>query len=246
MHQPCGRAICINGVLTMWVISSIRRVAQRLTLFIIVAAAFSYLSWAAADPFAFSNPALERIERIYGTAARGRVVRWRELVGRLKDESEQSKLDAVNAFFNEMNFVSDVAHWGREDYWATPVEFLGTNGGDCEDFSVAKYFTLRELGVPDERMSLTYVKSLTLDQAHMVVTYFPQPSADPLVLDNIDGRIRRASTRTDLLPVYSFNGANLWLAKERGRGKLVGGSDRLGRWRRLNERMRSQVLNSAN
>jgi len=167
-------------------------------------------------------------------------------VGRLKDESEQSKLDAVNAFFNEMNFVSDVAHWGREDYWATPVEFLGTNGGDCEDFSVAKYFTLRELGVPDERMSLTYVKSLTLNQAHMVVTYFPQPSADPLVLDNIDGRIRRASTRTDLLPVYSFNGENLWLAKERGRGKLVGGSDRLGRWRRLNERMRSQVLNSAN
>ena len=230
----------------MHVISSIWRVARRPTLFIILAAACSYLSWAAADPFAFSSPALERVERTYGAAARARVVRWRELVKRLKTESEQGKLDAVNAFFNELNFVSDIAHWGREDYWATPVEFLGTNGGDCEDFSVAKYFTLRELGVPDERMSLTYVKSLTLNQAHMVVTYFPQPGADPLVLDNIDKRIRRASTRTDLLPVYSFNGANLWLAKERGRGKLVGGSDRLGRWRGLNERMRSQVLNSVN
>jgi len=246
MHQACSRAICVNGVMTMPVISSNWRVARRLTLFIIVAAVCSYQSWAAADPFAFSSPALERIERIYGAAARARVVRWRELVTQLKMEPEQNKLNAVNAFFNELNFVSDIAHWGREDYWATPVEFLGTNGGDCEDFSVAKYFTLRELGVPDERMSLTYVKSLTLDQAHMVVTYFPQPGAEPLVLDNIDKRIRRASTRTDLLPVYSFNGANLWLAKERGRGQLVGGSDRLGRWRGLNERMRSQVMNSAN
>jgi predicted transglutaminase-like cysteine proteinase len=230
----------------MRVFSSIWRVARRLTLIIIVAAVCSYLSWAAADPFAFSSPALERIERTYGEAARARVVRWRELVTRLKNESEQSKLDAVNGFFNELDFVSDIAHWGREDYWATPVEFLGTNGGDCEDFSVAKYFTLRELGVPDERMSLTYVKSLTLDQAHMVVTYFPQPGAEPLVLDNIDKQIRHASARRDLLPIYSFNGENLWLAKERGRGQLVGNSDRLGRWRGLNERMRGQVMNAAN
>jgi predicted transglutaminase-like cysteine proteinase len=215
-------------------------------LFIIVAAACTYISWSAADPFAFSNPALDRIERTYGAAARARVVRWRKFVSRLKGESEQSKLEAVNAFFNEVAFVSDIVHWGHEDYWATPIEFLGTNGGDCEDFPLAKYFTLRELGVPDERLNLTYVKALTLNQAHMVLTYFPQPGAEPLVLDNIDKRIRRASKRKDLLPVYSFNGESLWLAQERGRGELVGSSDRLGRWRGLNERMRSQGLDDAN
>ncbi|MBI4206399.1 MAG: transglutaminase-like cysteine peptidase [Betaproteobacteria bacterium] len=109
--------------------------------------------------------------------------------------------------------MDDIIHWGKEDYWATPIEFLSTNAGDCEDFSIAKYFTLRALGVPDDRLRLTYVKELVqYNQAHMVVAYFPSPDAEPLVLDNINKTIQPASARSDLLPVYSFNGSNLWLA----------------------------------
>ena len=107
---------------------------------------------------------------------------------------------------------------------------LASNGGDCEDFSIAKYFTLREMGIPAERLRLTYVKALKLNQAHMVLTYFPTADADPLVLDNLVGEINSASDRDDLLPVYSFNGKGLWLAKARGADKLVGRSQRLSRW----------------
>jgi len=100
---------------------------------------------------------------------------------------------------------------------------------------------LRELGVPDEKLRITYVKALKLNQAHMVLAYYPTPNSDPLILDNLIKRIQRASTRDDLLPVYSFNGKNLWLSKERGQGrKVAGGSGRINLWRDLKVRMQQE------
>ena len=185
---------------------------------------------------------LDQIEQHYGADARLRVVSWQNLIQSNHGLSTVEKLELVNRFFNQLQFVSDVDHWGKLDYWATPLEMLVTNGGDCEDFSVAKYFTLRALGVPIEQMRLTYVKALSLNQAHMVITYFPTADAEPVVLDNLDGEIKPASQRRDLLPVYSFNGDGLWLAKERSSGRRVGNADRISLWNDLRERMRLEGL----
>lgn len=124
-----------------------------------------------------------------------------------------------------------------KDYWATPLEVLSKGAGDCEDYSIAKYFTLKELGVPEKKMRITYVKALKLNQAHMVLTYFVSPRSVPFVLDNLDPQIKSATDRKDLLPVYSFNGSSLWLAKTKGMGKRVGGSSRLNMWAELKKRM---------
>jgi len=185
---------------------------------------------------------LERVEMKYGADARYRVEAWDRLVVENRSTSVEEQLESVNHFFNEVRFVSDLEHWGEKDYWATPVELLSSDGGDCEDFSVAKYFTLRELGVPDENLRLTYVKSVTLDQAHMVLTYYPTPASEPLVLDNLVSEIRPASRRKDLVPVYSFNGDGLWLAKARGQGQKVGKSGRLSRWNDLTRRMKEHGM----
>ncbi|MDX8404780.1 MAG: transglutaminase-like cysteine peptidase [Mariprofundus sp.] len=191
----------------------------------------------------FSTAFLAQVEQHYGSAAKQRVVDWQQLIKAEQGNhsSEWSLIHTVNDFFNQMRFVSDQEHWRRADYWATPVEFLATNGGDCEDFSIAKYFTLRELGVPDEHLRITYVKALRLNQAHMVLAYYETPDSDPLILDNLIPRIQPAYRRTDLLPVYSFNGNNLWMSKERGQGRLVaGGSQRINLWRDLNLRMQQE------
>lgn len=84
---------------------------------------------------------------------------------------------------------------------------------------------------------MTYVKALRPNQAHMVVTYYSTPKAIPLVLDNLIADILPATQRKDLIPVYSFNGSGLWLAKSRGKGQKVGKSDRLKRWQNLLDRM---------
>jgi len=179
----------------------------------------------------------------FGPVAKTRLTGWRDLLNnpKYKKLSEPEKIELVNNYMNLTQFIDDLKHWGKEDYWATPLEFLSTDGGDCEDFSIAKYFTLRALGVPDEKLRITYVKETVIyNQAHMVLAYFPSPDAEPVVLDNINPTILPASRRTDLIPVYSFNGSGLWLAKEQsGRGQSVGGSDRIGHWRDLQARLRA-------
>lgn len=177
----------------------------------------------------------------YGSTAGDRMRGWQRLMDKDKDKDEGEKLKSVNDFFNQLTYRSDLNIWGQTDYWATPVEALGKGKADCEDYSIAKYFTLREMGVPDEKMRIMYVKALELNEAHMVLTYYPTPSSVPLVLDNLKRSILPADRRADLAPVYSFNAEGLWLAKNLGRGKKVGSSDRLNRWEQLKERMAKEL-----
>lgn len=143
-----------------------------------------------------------------------RLTSWRSLIEQSGALDEGSKLQAVNDFVNRtVSFVSDQQAWGQEDYWATPAQTIGRGVGDCEDFAIGKYFSLVEMGVASEKLRLTFVKALPLNQAHMVLAYYPSPSAQPLILDNLDPRIRPASERRDLLPVYSFNDLGVFLAK---------------------------------
>ncbi len=176
----------------------------------------------------------------YGEQAEQRMHDWQRLISENQQQAELQKLQLVNDFFNTLTYRSDLNIWGQEDYWATPVEALGKGQADCEDYSIAKYFTLRELGVPEEKMRITYVKALELDQAHMVLSYYPRPNSVPLVLDNLKGDILSAAKRHDLAPVYSFNAEGLWLAKRRGSGKRVGTSQRISLWNDLKARMQQE------
>jgi predicted transglutaminase-like cysteine proteinase len=197
------------------------------------------LSWPLIAQLDITDALLDRIEKEHNTYARQRVVSWQSLIADSRNLPEQEKLRQVNDFFNaNVQFISDQALWGKEDYWATPIEMLSVGAGDCEDYSIAKYFTLKQLGVDEEKLRLTYVKAVEIGQAHMVLTYFENKRAVPLVLDNLIIDIKPASQRKDLVPVYSFNGAGLWLAKARGGGKRVGDSSRLSLWEELSQRMK--------
>jgi len=193
-----------------------------------------------ADNGGISPRVMAWVEGKYGVLAKGRILSWQDLIARNQGLDEQSQLKLVNDFFNQVTYSTDDEIWGKTDYWATPVEMLSINAADCEDYSIAKYFTLREMGVPIEKLRITYVKSLKLNQAHMVLAYYARPDAEPLVLDNLIGRIKVASQRQDLAPVYSFNGEGLWLAKSRGSGKRVGRSDRISLWRDLITKMANE------
>jgi len=180
------------------------------------------------------------VESKYGESAKNRIMDWQELIARNQGLDELSQLKLVNDFFNETPYYPDDEIWDKEDYWATPVEMLSIDGADCEDYSIAKYFTLREMGVPIEKLRITYVKALDLNQAHMVLAYYAHPDAEPVVLDNLIGQIKEASQRQDLAPIYSFNGDGLWLAKSRGKGKRVGRSDRISLWQDLITKMENE------
>lgn len=193
---------------------------------------------------ALSESLLHSVKQRYGAGAYDRVVDWQRLMRDIIATPElldKPKIHKANDFFNQVEWVSDQKHWGKEDYWATPVETLVTNGGDCEDFSIAKYFTLSSIGVSSDKLRITYVKALDYNQAHMVLAYYSSPDAEPLILDNINKTILPASQRPDLLPIYSFNGEGLWLAKARGTKLAVNSQTSLPQWRGVNERMAAEL-----
>lgn len=185
---------------------------------------------------------LQKAEQRYGNLgiAKGRIEAWDELINSSQGDDESEQLWAVNRFFNrQIRFVDDSQNWRQNDYWASPIEALVKGAGDCEDYAIAKYFTLRRLGVPSEKLRITYVKALRYNQAHMVLTYYATPGAMPLVLDNLISEIRPASQRKDLLPVYAFNAEGLYLPGAAG-GKRASDSKKLSRWQDLLKKMKSE------
>jgi predicted transglutaminase-like cysteine proteinase len=220
--------------------SSLLHTSPRTRAFLIFVVALISIAPGLAERLDLSDKVLAFVEKKYGAPAHKRVTDWKRLMENSRNKSESEKLELVNRFFNQTPFVSDIEHWGKEDYWATPIEMLATSGGDCEDFAIGKYFTLVQMGVPIKKLQITYVKAMNwnpINQAHMVLAYYQTPEAIPNILDNLIPEIKPASQRKDLTPVYSFNGDGLWLAKERGLGKNVGGSSRIKLWTDLSSRM---------
>lgn len=186
---------------------------------------------------------VNRLAFAHGEQAKVRMQSWQLLLVELADKSEVEKVDLVNEFFNRLEFVSDAKQWGVNDFWATPLEMLASNGGDCEDYAISKYTTLRMLGLPPERLRITHVLDWKRNQAHMVLLYYssaPAGSSDPVVLDNAINETMPLSRRMDLIPVYGFNSLGLWVMPRDGVPRLSG--KRLAQWQALSAKLQQQGL----
>ena len=162
-------------------------------------------------------------------------------IERSGSHEELQRLKEINDFFNRrLAFRDDAVTWGVADYWASPLESLEKRAGDCEDYAIAKYFSLAAAGVPSLKLRMVYVRARLQGQslAHMVLAYYPQPGAEPLILDNLRPEVLPASQRTDLTPVFSFNTDGLW----QGVGQVTSGDPmaRLSAWRELVAKVKAE------
>lgn len=182
----------------------------------------------------------------YGGTAAKMVTEVQTLLSGAKTQSEADKLKRVNEYFNRrIAFADDNQTWNNNDYWASPLETIGKGAGDCEDFAIIKYFALKETGVAADKLRLSYVKAKiggnqsNITQAHMVLTYYATPDAEPLILDNLITEIRPASRRPDLVPVFSFNHEGVYAGTA---AKPTASIDRLSRWKDVLLRMQSEGI----
>lgn len=162
-------------------------------------------------------------------------------INEVTGQDDDTRLKAVNTFFNRhVLYRDDQETWGQLDYWSSPLELLSKGQGDCEDFAIAKYFSLIASGVSGGKMRLVYVRAQigVAVQAHMVLAYYPTPNAEPLILDNLISDIRPASRRPDLVPVFSFSAEGLW----QGVGAASAGDPaaRLSRWRDVLSKVKAE------
>jgi predicted transglutaminase-like cysteine proteinase len=179
--------------------------------------------------------------RLSPAAAAG-VEALQPLLAQAPEMDEAKRLQAINQFFNQrILFREDTEAWNQVDYWASPLETLGRGQGDCEDYAIAKYFSLLAVGVPTSKLRLVYVRAEIggAVQAHMVLAYYSAPGTEPMILDNLITEVRPASRRPDLVPVFSFNSEGLW----QGVGVKAAGGDpaaRLSRWREVLAKARTE------
>ena len=154
----------------------------------------------------------ESANKKYGEFAKNRFVAIKEkLLLELKDASDLKKLNVVNTWVNFIKYQSDAKVYSQSDYWATLYEFVGKNAGDCEDYTIAKYYILKELGINPKRLKFTYV--IYKDRkgkkiSHMVLSYLkipkPKKKSDILILDNNNRLILPASKRKDIVKVVKM------------------------------------------
>lgn len=188
---------------------------------------------------------LAKVSETYNSDALERTQNWLSFMQLNLGQSEWQKVNLVNSHINNaLSYKTDLELWGKKDYWASPIESLAQGEGDCEDYAIAKYFSLIELGVPEDKIRLMYVRQLTVNEPHMVLIYFESPGEIPFVLDNFNEKLLPASMRKDLKPIYSFNGQGLWLAKAKGLGKKVKNSRGVSAWSSMLERIEQGQLNT--
>ncbi|KTD88858.1 MULTISPECIES: transglutaminase-like cysteine peptidase [unclassified Pseudoalteromonas] len=181
---------------------------------------------------------LARAQQQYGAAGYTRIKNWLSFIDSSQSKSEWQKIHLVNDFFNKhIQYKNDDELWQQTDYWATPLESLGVGMGDCEDYVIAKYFTLIALGIPEHKIRFMYVRQKTVNQPHMVLIYIEEPNQIPLVLGNFNTKLLPANKRPDLKPIYSFNGQGLWLAKAKGLGNKVKNSRGVSAWNTMLQRI---------
>ena len=198
--------------------------------------------------FTFANNDSQKMQQSmqlrYGDDGVALLKAWDRMLLAIDAEPTETKLQQVNTFFNRhAHYTDDIILWKKADYWATPLEIMGMRAGDCEDFTIAKYFSLLRLGFTNQQLRLIYVKAQIggphskLFQTHMVLGYYATPDATPLILDNLVSTIDMANKRTDLHPVFSFNSEGLWVGNQVTKADPTA---RLSRWRDLLARVKAE------
>jgi predicted transglutaminase-like cysteine proteinase len=209
------------------------RSAQVLTRWLALALALACLPAPMPAP-ALDNNRLMEVATQRGAKAVAGAQALIKLIDRASKLDEVARLTLVNSFFDDrIRYAEDIEVWGVEDYWASPLEVLQKGAGDCEDYAIGKYMTLASAGVPITKLRMVYVRAMLNGKsvAHMVLAYYAQPGAEPLVLDNLINEVKPASQRPDLTPVFSFNSEGLWSGV--GASSMGNPVARLSQWRDL-------------
>ncbi|HNQ92329.1 MAG TPA: transglutaminase-like cysteine peptidase [Alphaproteobacteria bacterium] len=148
----------------------------------------------------------------------GVIQNWRNGLAQFRGQSLVDMANGVNDLMNKVHYIGDNRNWGRSDYWETPVEFM-TRGGDCEDFAIAKYASLRALGVPESLLRVAIVKDLEKGIPHAILIVYTEQG--PMVLDNQIKRMTRASAISHYKPIFSINRSAWWVHTDQSAGSAT-------------------------
>ncbi len=157
---------------------------------------------------------LARLERedLAGTCNRGQCTglhaEWAERVAQWQGLSRREQMVQVHRWLNRQRYIEDADNWGRSDYWTTPNQFL-SRSGDCEDYSIAKYYTFKALGWPESALRLVVLRDTVRDIAHAVLAV--NLAGEEYILDNLSTEPLPDRLISQYSPYYAINAQHRWV-----------------------------------
>ena len=133
---------------------------------------------------------------------------WKELLDFLKDKPAAQQISEINRHMNKAPYITDIINWGVPDYWETLRQFFQKDG-DCEDYAIAKYMSLRKLGFEADNMRIVVVQDTNLDVPHAVLVV--NLNGNHLILDNQISYVVKEKAVLHYRPFYSINENAWWL-----------------------------------
>jgi predicted transglutaminase-like cysteine proteinase len=132
---------------------------------------------------------------------------WQKIIRQGLGLAAMEQLKAVNSYFNRWPYSLDIDVYGVSDYWATPGEFLKLSG-DCEDYSITKYYALRKLGFAIDDMRIVLLKDNIRNISHAILAV--NLDGQSYVLDNVSDLVLSHLKYEHYVPQYSVNEIYRW------------------------------------
>lgn len=132
---------------------------------------------------------------------------WREVIVAARGLSRLEQIQLVNNYFNRWPYRDDRSIYGVNEHWATPTEFL-VRSGDCEDYSIAKFFALRQLGFSPDEVRVVIVMDTIRGIGHAILAV--KLETDILILDSLSDLILPHDRYKHYIPQYSMNETSRW------------------------------------
>jgi predicted transglutaminase-like cysteine proteinase len=133
--------------------------------------------------------------------------RWQKLMEQLKGQPPMKQLQEVTRFFNSWPYRLDKDNYRQIDYWASPLEFV-RNSGDCEDFSIIKYYALKRIGFNPKNMRIVALMDHILNLGHAVLAVYLD--GEVYILDNQTIGVSPHTRFRHYEPQYSVNEFFKW------------------------------------
>ena len=146
-------------------------------------------------------------QKTYAASSSKAVKAWQAMIRNQKGARQIDQLKTVNNFINQWRYRTDSYNYKTSDYWASPAEFF-SRSGDCEDYAIAKYVTLRQMGFSADQLRLVVVKDVKRGLAHAVLAAYVD--GDVFILDNVTSEVRSQAAVTEYAPYYSVNEQARW------------------------------------
>ena len=134
---------------------------------------------------------------------------WKDLKRKAEGKPFLEQLSIVNSFWNRWPYRTDKEVYGKADYWAAPYEFLAKSG-DCEDYCIVKYYTLKALGVPTDSMRIVVVRETIRGIGHAILAVYAE-DGEIYILDNLSEAVRSAQRIRNYAPQFSVNETHRWV-----------------------------------